>query len=95
MQSQKYHGYKFSSYKVDNGLFLPVTFHFQAERLRKEEADAHRKAEDEAKKKIALSNMGSGYSSILQRVNFPLFCFAAVCEFVATQKCNYDVGDTL
>lgn len=44
--------------------------YFQAERLRKEEADAHRKAEDEAKKKIALSNMGSGYSSILQRVIF-------------------------
>lgn len=44
---------------------------FQAERLRKEEADAHRKAEDEAKKKIALSNMGSGYSSILQRVSVP------------------------
>lgn len=44
-------------------------FYFQAERQRKEEADAHRKAEDEAKKKIALSNMGSGYSSILQRVS--------------------------
>lgn len=42
-------------------------FPFQAERLRKEEADAHRKAEDEAKKKSALTNMGSGYSS-LQRV---------------------------
>lgn len=48
-------------------------FNFQAERLRKEEADAHRKAEDEAKKKIALSNMGSGYSSILQRVSVPPF----------------------
>lgn len=36
--------------------------------MRKEEADAHRKAEDEAKKKIALSSMGSGYSSVLQRV---------------------------
>lgn len=46
----------------------------QAERLRKEEADAHRKAEDEAKKKIALSTMGSGYSGILQRVVFD-FCF--------------------
>lgn len=46
-------------------------YYFQAERLRKEEADAHRKAEDEAKKKIALSNMGSGYSSILQRVSDP------------------------
>uniref|UniRef100_A0A672YCW6 Troponin T3, fast skeletal type n=1 Tax=Sphaeramia orbicularis TaxID=375764 RepID=A0A672YCW6_9TELE len=31
-------------------------------------ADAQRKADDEAKKKIALSNMGSGYSSHLQRV---------------------------
>lgn len=40
----------------------------QAERQRKEDADAHRKAEDEAKKKIALSNMGSSYSS-LQRVS--------------------------
>lgn len=92
MQSQKNNGYKFRSYKVDNRVFWPVTFHFQAERLRKEEADAHRKAEDEAKKKIALSNMGTGYSSILQRVNFQLFCFAARYEFVATQKCNYDFG---
>lgn len=40
----------------------------QAERQRKEEADAMRKAEDEAKKKSALSNMGSGYSSHLQKV---------------------------
>ena len=45
-----------------------IDVQLQAERLRKEEADAHRKAEDEAKKKIALSNMGSGYSGILQRV---------------------------
>lgn len=49
--------------------FFGFFFYFQAERQRKEEADAHRKAEDEAKKKIALSNMGSGYSSILQRVS--------------------------
>lgn len=40
----------------------------QAERIRKEEADAMRKAEDEVKKKIALTNMGSGFSSHLQRV---------------------------
>ncbi|XP_067347265.1 troponin T, fast skeletal muscle isoforms-like isoform X3 [Channa argus] len=36
----------------------------EAERQRKEEADAMRKAEDEAKKKITLTNMGSGYSSL-------------------------------
>lgn len=47
----------------------------QAERQRKEEADAHRKAEDEAKKKIALSSMGSGYSSHLQKVLFFFFSF--------------------
>nr|XP_020495811.1 troponin T, fast skeletal muscle isoforms-like isoform X7 [Labrus bergylta] len=40
----------------------------EAERLRKEEADAHRRSEDEAKKKMTLSNMGSGYSSSLQRI---------------------------
>lgn len=45
-----------------------LKFIFQAERQKREDADAHRKAEDEAKKKIALSNMGSGYSGILQRV---------------------------
>lgn len=43
--------------------------------MRKEEADAHRKAEDEAKKKIALSSMGSGYSSVLQRVSEKAFFF--------------------
>lgn len=45
--------------------------------MRKEEADAQRKADDEAKKKIALTNMGSGFSSHLQRVRWislPLFC---------------------
>lgn len=52
----------------------------QAERQKREDADAHRKAEDEAKKKIALSNMGSGYSGILQRVSAsrllqPVECF--------------------
>lgn len=36
--------------------------------MRKEEADAQRKADDDAKKKIALTNMGSGLSSHLQRV---------------------------
>lgn len=36
--------------------------------MRKEEADALRKAEDDVKKKIALTNMGSGFSSNLQRV---------------------------
>lgn len=36
--------------------------------MRKEEAEAHRKADDEAKKKSVLTNMGSGYSS-LQRVD--------------------------
>lgn len=41
--------------------------------MRKEEADAHRKAEDEAKKKNALSSMGSGYSSVLQRVSQKAF----------------------
>lgn len=52
-------------------MLIYFLINFQAERQRKEEADAHRKAEDEAKKKIALSNMGSGYSSILQRVSGP------------------------
>ncbi|XP_024118837.1 troponin T, fast skeletal muscle isoforms isoform X4 [Oryzias melastigma] len=41
----------------------------EAERIRKEEADAMRKAEDEVKKKIALTNMGSGFSSHLQRID--------------------------
>ncbi|XP_077450269.1 troponin T type 3b (skeletal, fast) isoform X2 [Stigmatopora argus] len=41
----------------------------EAERIRKEEADLNRKAEDEAKKKNALSSMGSGFSSHLQRVD--------------------------
>lgn len=67
-----------------------IYLNFQAERLRKEEADANRKAEDEAKKKMTLSNMGSGYSSILQRVNFKWLCFASWYEFVTAQKCNYD-----
>lgn len=49
-------------------LLNPSHFLLKAERLRKEEADANRKAEDEAKKKNALSSMGSGYSSVLQRV---------------------------
>lgn len=70
--------------------FLFIYLNFQAERLRKEEADAHRKAEDEAKKKIALSNMGSGYSGILQRVNFKWLCFASWYEFVTAQTCNYE-----
>lgn len=68
------------------------SFHLQAERLRKEEADAHRKAEDEAKKKIALSNMGSGYSSILQRVvlsRFLLLLVALMCWI--SQSCNFIV----
>lgn len=47
--------------------------------MRKEEADAHRKAEDEAKKKIALSSMGSGYSSVLQRVLVEAFFFFLNC----------------
>uniref|UniRef100_A0A8C5FXY8 Uncharacterized protein n=1 Tax=Gouania willdenowi TaxID=441366 RepID=A0A8C5FXY8_GOUWI len=41
----------------------------EAERLRKEELDAQRKADDEAKKKNALSSMGSGFSSHLQRID--------------------------
>lgn len=40
----------------------------QEERRIREEADAKKKAEDEAKKKSALSSMGSSYSSHLQRV---------------------------
>uniref|UniRef100_A0A3B3VY94 Troponin T3, fast skeletal type n=1 Tax=Poecilia latipinna TaxID=48699 RepID=A0A3B3VY94_9TELE len=35
-------------------------------KMRKEEADAQRKADDDAKKKIALTNMGSGFSSHLK-----------------------------
>ena len=49
-------------YVVLNSPFL-----CQAERQRKEDADAHRKMEDDAKKKSALTNMGSGYSG-LQKV---------------------------
>lgn len=75
----------------------------QAERQRKEDADAHRKAEDDAKKKIALSSMGSGYSGILQRVLFCCFFYPfklfpillmfartsfTCCVFVTTQTCN-------
>lgn len=71
-------------------IYLFIHLNVQAERLRKEEADAHRKAEDEAKKKIALSNMGSGYSGILQRVNFKWLCFASWYEFVIAPKCNYE-----
>lgn len=41
----------------------------QEERRIREEADAKKKAEDEAKKKSALSSMGSSYSSHLQRVS--------------------------
>lgn len=41
----------------------------QEERRIREEADAKKKAEDEAKKKSALSSMGSNYSSHLQRVS--------------------------
>uniref|UniRef100_A0A3B4AA87 Troponin T3, fast skeletal type n=1 Tax=Periophthalmus magnuspinnatus TaxID=409849 RepID=A0A3B4AA87_9GOBI len=40
----------------------------EAERMRKEELDLQKRHDDEAKKKIALTNMGSGYSSHLQRV---------------------------
>lgn len=56
-------------------LLNPSHFLLKAERLRKEEADANRKAEDEAKKKNALSSMGSGYSSVLQRVPKEALCF--------------------
>lgn len=45
-----------------------TSFHLQAERMRKEEADILRRADDDAKKKIALTNMGSGFTSHLQRV---------------------------
>ncbi|XP_061590691.1 troponin T, fast skeletal muscle-like, partial [Cololabis saira] len=41
----------------------------EAERIRKEEASAQRQADDEAKKKIALTNMGTGFSSHLQRID--------------------------
>lgn len=63
------------------------SFLLQAERQRKEDADAHRKAEDEAKKKIALSSMGSGYSSILQRVVWFVssFKFGSGWKFVMAQ----------
>lgn len=51
----------------------------QAERMRKEEADILRRADDEAKKKIALTNMGSGFSSHLQRV----FWVAFNCDIIS------------
>lgn len=35
----------------------------------REEADAKKKADEDAKKKSALSNMGSNYSSHLQKVS--------------------------
>ncbi|XP_034049121.1 troponin T, fast skeletal muscle isoforms-like [Thalassophryne amazonica] len=42
----------------------------EAERLRKEEAEAQRKADDDHKKKIALSSMGSGgFTSQMQRLD--------------------------
>ncbi|XP_017282249.1 troponin T, fast skeletal muscle isoforms isoform X5 [Kryptolebias marmoratus] len=41
----------------------------EAERMRKEEADLLRRHDDEAKKKIALTNMGSGFTSHLQRID--------------------------
>lgn len=41
----------------------------QEERRVREEADAKKKADEEAKKKSALSSMGSNYSSHLQRVS--------------------------
>lgn len=40
----------------------------QEERLKREEADAKKKADEDAKKKSALSSMGSNYSSHLQKV---------------------------
>lgn len=41
----------------------------QEERRIREEADAKKKADEDAKKKSALSSMGSNYSSHLQRVS--------------------------
>ncbi|KAK7170292.1 hypothetical protein R3I94_000504 [Phoxinus phoxinus] len=41
----------------------------EEERVRKEEADAKKRADDDAKKKSALSNMGSQYSSYLQKAD--------------------------
>ncbi|KAF7212574.1 transcript variant X2 [Nothobranchius furzeri] len=41
----------------------------EAERMRKEEAETQRKYDDDAKKKIALTNMGSGFTSHLQRID--------------------------
>lgn len=41
---------------------------YQEERLRKEEADVKKKAEEDAKKKSVLTSMGSNYSSYLQKV---------------------------
>uniref|UniRef100_A0A8C6TLP7 Troponin T3, fast skeletal type n=1 Tax=Neogobius melanostomus TaxID=47308 RepID=A0A8C6TLP7_9GOBI len=40
----------------------------EAERIRKEELDHQKRHDDDAKKKIALTNMGSGFASHLQRV---------------------------
>lgn len=40
----------------------------QEERLRREEADAKKKADEDAKKKSALTSMGSQFSSYLQKV---------------------------
>lgn len=53
---------------MKDGLTL-IWLHEQEERRIREEADAKKKAEDEAKKKSALSSMGSNYSSHLQRVS--------------------------
>ncbi|KAI5630252.1 troponin T, fast skeletal muscle isoform 2 [Silurus asotus] len=46
-----------------------VRYVTQEERLRKEEADAKKRAEEDAKKKSVLTTMGSNYSSYLQKAD--------------------------
>lgn len=69
-------------------LLLLLTI-YQLERMRKEEADAQRKADDDAKKKIALTNMGSGFSSHLQRVfNYFIWSLSLIQIFVQSHRAD-------
>lgn len=59
----------------------------QEERLRREEAEAKKKADEDAKKKSALSSMGSQFSSYLQKVMLSCFFFPFLSHIALSNVC--------
>lgn len=62
--------------------------------MRKEEADAKKRADEDMKKKSALSSMGSQYSSYLQKVqiNPSIMTFYTECSIRVIPPCISDTG---